>query len=576
MSANTPPKPHTEGMVFTNDETGIKYQFSGGAWRAVSSSASEEVVDAISKLDLQTVLDNGNVADKALAIQTEQGVRVLEDQALRITHQNNPYIRLVDEADMDSVEISLQSDHAHIDLSDANDELHFKFAGQEKVTFKGEGDAEFLGKVKVEPGTEGNEAVTYGQLATVAEELEQLAPSFERGIYSISTQEVTSSSTHNGKYNLIRKNTSSDGNAARAACADAQNLCNRIPDNDPIDCQIEYNRCIDAIPGPGTVDIYISDFSRVEQLKFSKVDVNGEDHTWDGVLIGQLIDVFNEDNDNYMVGRITAIEGTTVKTFSVDVLSSKGSASGNARIKVFSLSETGDVTNYVRKTGDTMTGILETTSNIWIHPDGNGANGTSNMLVVNQEAAASGSIARFQRNAADVLKIEFDGSTSLMNNRLKKLATPIENTDGTNKKYVDDAVAAVNGPASHKWTYREGKDKLDLLPGEFTGPNDHKYGKGKHFSYYFHPESLTSRMGFYKDYDMYFPMDALWGAFHFWDTNYAPQWKLKQYVPVRNIHMFKDDNYLEIYTHTDYPQGGEVISRFDDGRDYHFSIGGMI
>jgi hypothetical protein len=91
MSANTPPKPHTEGMVFTNDETGIKYQFSGGAWRAVSSSASEEVAEAIDNLDLQKVLDTGNVADKG---------------------------------------------------------------------------ATFGGKVIVEPGTEGNEAVTYSQLTT--------------------------------------------------------------------------------------------------------------------------------------------------------------------------------------------------------------------------------------------------------------------------------------------------------------------------------------------------------------------------------------------------------------------------
>ena len=99
MTANTPPKPHTEGMEWTNTETGIKYQFSGGAWRAVSSEASEEVADAISKLDLQTVLDNGNVADKPLAIESENGVSVLEDQALRIQHTSNPYIRLVDETD---------------------------------------------------------------------------------------------------------------------------------------------------------------------------------------------------------------------------------------------------------------------------------------------------------------------------------------------------------------------------------------------------------------------------------------------------------------------------------------------
>ena len=64
MTANTPPKPHTEGMVWTNEETGIKYQFAGGAWRAVSSAASEEVAETIDNLDLQKVLDAGNVADK--------------------------------------------------------------------------------------------------------------------------------------------------------------------------------------------------------------------------------------------------------------------------------------------------------------------------------------------------------------------------------------------------------------------------------------------------------------------------------------------------------------------------------
>ena len=64
MTANTPQKPHTEGMEWTNAETGIKYMFTNGGWRAVSSEASQEVADAIDGLDLQTVLDNGNVADK--------------------------------------------------------------------------------------------------------------------------------------------------------------------------------------------------------------------------------------------------------------------------------------------------------------------------------------------------------------------------------------------------------------------------------------------------------------------------------------------------------------------------------
>ena len=91
--------------------------------------------------DLQEVLTNGNIANIPLAIETENGVSVLEDQALRITHQQNPYIRLVDEADGDALEITLNDDHGHIDMSDINDELHFKFGGIEKAVIKGSGDA---------------------------------------------------------------------------------------------------------------------------------------------------------------------------------------------------------------------------------------------------------------------------------------------------------------------------------------------------------------------------------------------------------------------------------------------------
>ena len=37
-------------------------------------------------------------------------------------------------------------------------------------------NAELLGKLKLTPGEADNEAVTYGQLATVAEEIEQSHP----------------------------------------------------------------------------------------------------------------------------------------------------------------------------------------------------------------------------------------------------------------------------------------------------------------------------------------------------------------------------------------------------------------
>ena len=371
MTANTPPKPHAEGDRFTNAETGITYEFKSGAWRAVSSEAADAVVDAISELNLEKVLTAGNVADKDIVLTdgvddlidispTEGRIVIASDADTK-----TPKITLAHFGDIDEgnrkAEIELDENGTRLDFEMSGDvkDVHFRFGDDEKFIINHEGDAEFVGKVKVEPGTEDNEVVTYGQLVTVAEELEQLAPSFERGKYNYSADEVTASSASNGNYNLIRKNTTSDGSAERAACLDAKNLCNRIPDNDSIDCENTYQACLANIPAAGTIDVYINKFADVQQIKFSKVDDDGVNHEWSDVAVGQQIDVFNESNSDFMVAEITAKEGTNVITLTVDVLQSKGNATGAARIKVFTLNdEVGDLTNYVRKTGDTMSGEL--------------------------------------------------------------------------------------------------------------------------------------------------------------------------------------------------------------------------
>ena len=48
------------------------------------------------------------------------------------------------------------------------------------------------------------------------------------------------------------------------------------------------------------------------KIKFSKYDAKGAKHEWTDVAVGQIIDIFNDDNDDYFVGEITAINnGTT-------------------------------------------------------------------------------------------------------------------------------------------------------------------------------------------------------------------------------------------------------------------------
>ena len=252
MTANTPPKPHTEGMEWTNTETGIKYQFSGGAWRAISSEASEEVAEAIDNLDLQKVLNNGNVADKG---------------------------------------------------------------------------ATFSGKVIVEPGTTGNEVVTFGQLVTLEEEIEQLAPTLERGTWNFTTDSVPGT----GEYTLIKEFLDED--AQEALCQATFAECILAADGDveaAQACSRALATCQDAIDGSAVVTTNV--WSDAESIVFNEVDANGVLHNFGGIDSDHLLDVFNEGDSGYMVGDILTHGGGS---FQFDLLTSVGVAAGLASIKIF-------------------------------------------------------------------------------------------------------------------------------------------------------------------------------------------------------------------------------------------------
>ena len=303
------------------------------------------------------------------------------------------------------------------------------------------GNAELLGKLKLTPGEADNEAVTYGQLATVAEEIEQVIPAYERGKYNFSLTDVSTRSSDRGKYTLLRLNTASDNSAATRECEDARNTCNRIPDNDPIDCEIEFNSCMARLPTPGTQDIVTNSFNSVQKIKFSKYDADGAKHEWTDVAVGQIIDIFNDNDDSYFVGEITAIDNSaSLVTLDVTKVQAKGNAVGAARIKVFTLNnEIDELTNYVRKTGDQMTGTLETTGRILIRPDDVGAKGGNNMLVVNQQSSkGSASILRVQQDGDDIIKVQYDKTTSFRNNRITEVGNPTDGKDAVNMEWVQN------------------------------------------------------------------------------------------------------------------------------------------
>ena len=522
MAANTPPLPHSEGDTFTNEETGIKYQFFGGAWRAVSSAASEEVAEALGQIDFERVLNNGNIADKGFVLTN------LEDDAILVSPEQArimvggvgenviPKIELRHETgiqDTSIVALELDEDGERFDIEcdEKVDNIHFRFnddvkfelnktgdalftggldvygkissngiANQGNATFKfgsgqgvvidsgstfepmlelksysgpgerkevfsvnAKGNSTLLGKLTLAPGESGNQAVTYGQLATLAEQIEQINPTYERGKYSFSQTEVTGSAETRGKYNLVRKNDSNDSAADRQACEDAFNLCNRIPDSDPIDCQRDYNSCLDNIPANGTIDTYIDKFSEVKQIKFSKYDADGAKHEWTDVAVGQLVDIFNDDNDDYFVGTITAIDnGTSVVTLDVDKVQAKGSATGKARIKVFTLNnEIDELTNYVRKTGDTMTGTLKVESTVPLALFVKGNTSAGNSVFYVQDGAGE---TKFRVRGNGEVQAGTDANHAFMAS---------EDHDVVTKKYLDNQI---NGPTRYSWK-RENK-----------------------------------------------------------------------------------------------------------------------
>ena len=407
--------------------------------------------------------------------------------------------------------------------------------GERKEVFSvnARGDANLLGKLTVAPGETDNEAVTYGQLATVAEEIEQIVPAYERGKYNFSLTDVSTGSSDRGKYTLLRLNTASDNSAATKACEDARDACKRNPDNDPIDCDLEFSSCVARLPSPGTVDIVTNSFNSVQKIKFSKYDANGAKHEWTDVAVGQIIDIFNDGDDNYFVGEVTAIDNSNASLvlLTVNKIQAKGNAVGVARIKVFTLNnEIDELTNYVRKTGDQMTGTLETTGRILIRPDDTGAQGGNNMLVVNQQSSkGSASIARFQQDGDDVIKVQYDKTTSFRNNRITEVGNPTDGKDAVNMEWVQNYIAG-NVRRLWKWT---GDQSSSPGAGKFSFAQS-----GAGYLYFDHRPTVGTEL--FNDANQYIGKggDSLdqdkefgYATFSIWE------WTGTQWLPCKNGHI---------------------------------------
>ena len=292
-----------------------------------TDEALNEITESLGNVTLEEAVDNGNIARKPIAIETENGVSVVEDQCLRITHVENPYIRLTDVVDQDSLEITLDEDHGHINLTDNKDELHFKFGGVEKVVFKGEGDAEFKGRVTVDPGREGHEAVTFQQLAEVEQAIDDLAPSIERGEWKYAKR----SDPHNGEYSLYGfTGTDSYCQAKYLEC---------MATNDTVEGKSQCGRDLTECQ-EGEVESVFDNWALCDYFSISTSDAEGHNHPFPSDLVkpGQEVEILNIDGDGYghyeIIGPIGNSQGKT-RSWTVKHLNSKGVPNGLGAIRFF-------------------------------------------------------------------------------------------------------------------------------------------------------------------------------------------------------------------------------------------------
>ena len=329
-------------------------------------AALNEVENSLGNVTFQEVLDNGNVATKgfvltdaendAILVSPEQG-RIMAG-GIGETVPKYELRHVTDDGFLDTSIVALELDEDgkrfDIECEERVDNIHFRFGNSDKLIINKKGDAVFTGKVQVEPGTKGNEVATFGQIATLQEEFEQLKPSLEFGKWEYSSENYAQT----GKYVLIEEFLDED--AQEQQCLIAYNECQKNAPNEAElgKCNRAYSECKDAIDGSSWVTT--NAWEKIETIGFSKTAIDGTDHTFDSVTVGTLLDIFNDNDDGFMLARITeVVPGDNGTGFKIALIQSKGNANGPATVKFFAASDDDvELTNYVRKTGDTMTGDL--------------------------------------------------------------------------------------------------------------------------------------------------------------------------------------------------------------------------
>ena len=153
--------------------------------------------------------------------------------------------------------------------------------------------------------------------------------------------------------------------ATSAYCLDIVGRCYIEAGNDEV-AKSKCNRmAAECETAEEAGEAYLSDsWGGVDTLKIHKLDAKGKEHGFGDWTVGKYVELFNHDDEGYGLFVIdeAAVIDADVATFKVHHVAHEGKPSGVARAKVFEMGA-GDPTDFVRKSGDTMTGKLEIKSN---------------------------------------------------------------------------------------------------------------------------------------------------------------------------------------------------------------------
>ena len=297
--------------------------------------------ESLGKVNLEEVLDNGNIADKSIVLtNAENDALLLSPEEARIMvggvgESVVPRLELRHQTgilETSIVKLELDEDGKRFDIEcdEKVDNIHFRFANDDKLVLNKKGDAAFTGRVQVEPGIEGNEAVTYNQLILLEEQIEELAPSFERGRWEFTLEYPPGF----GEYTMIKEGLDED--AQEELCTQAFAECQLANQDDPValaDCTRDFNTCMDSING--TKYLTTEHWFESTRIVFSSKDKNGVTHRWNDIAPGLYIEVFNIDGTGGMVSEITK------KNYQGDIFHMAdrgiGQANGLAAVKIYTL-----------------------------------------------------------------------------------------------------------------------------------------------------------------------------------------------------------------------------------------------